>query len=65
MEDFDHYLSTLPPVQQEFLSEVSFKGIDHDLVVHTIKHLYHTTQASLCDVSVSSILVCILRKCGL
>ena len=47
LEEFNHYVSTLPANQQEFLSGMSFKNIDHDLVVHTVKHLYHTTQVRL------------------
>ena len=45
LEEFNRYVFTLPSYQQEVLSQMSFKDIDHDLVVHTIKHLYHTTQA--------------------
>lgn len=44
LQEFNRYVSTLPSYQQEVLSEMSFKTIDHDLVVHTVKHLYHTTQ---------------------
>ena len=60
LQEYNRYVSTLPSYQQEVLSEMKFKSIDHDLVVHTVKHLYHTTQVRPCI-----LLCCPWATCGL